>query len=153
GLRLGGPRPPTPAAPKLRLFTANVDLGSATVVDLSSAILGARADVVCLQEAPDDESYRLAPHLPGYVVRAGGQFILASQWPIVDVSLPPAVAHGVDRFDANFVRYRIAAPGGLVDVYNVHPVSPHGSFDRLRGDGLLYELASGRLFVNRAAYR
>jgi endonuclease/exonuclease/phosphatase family metal-dependent hydrolase len=153
GLRVGGPRPPTPGAPKLRLLTANADLGSATVGELSSAILGARADVVCLQEAPDEESYRLAPHLPGYVVRADGQFIVASKWPIIDVYLPPGVAQGGERFDPNFVRYRIAAPGGLIDVYNVHPASPHGSFDRLRGDGLLYELASGRLFVNRPAYR
>jgi endonuclease/exonuclease/phosphatase (EEP) superfamily protein YafD len=153
GLRLAGPRAPTPGAPRLRLLTANVDLGSATVVELASAIVGTDADIVCMQEAPDDESYRLAPHLPGYVVRADGQFIVASKWPITDVYLPPAIRSDGEIFGASFVRYRIAAPGGLIDVYNVHPVSPHGSFDRLRGDGLFYELVSGRLFVNDKGYR
>jgi endonuclease/exonuclease/phosphatase (EEP) superfamily protein YafD len=153
GLELGGPRAPTPGTPRLRLLTANVDLGSATVIELAAAILGARADIVCMQEAPDDQSYRLAPHLPGYVVRADGQFIVASKFPITDVYVPPGIDHDGESVAPNFVRYRIAAPGGLVDVYNVHPASPHGAFDRLRGDGLLYELASGRLFVNHAAYR
>jgi endonuclease/exonuclease/phosphatase family metal-dependent hydrolase len=153
GLKLGGARVPTPGAQQLRLLTANVDLGSATVVELSTAILGARADIVCMQEAPPDESYRLAPHLPGYVVRADGQFIVASKWPITDVYLPPAFKRGDQYFGANFVRYRIAAPGGVIDVYNAHPASPHGSFDRLRGDGLFYELVSGRLFVNDKGYR
>ncbi|HVU49079.1 MAG TPA: endonuclease/exonuclease/phosphatase family protein, partial [Polyangia bacterium] len=152
GLRLHGPRAPTPGAPRFRLLSANVDLGSATVGELASVILGARADVVCLQEAPGDESYRLAPHLPGYVVRADGQFIVASRFPITDVYVPPALEADGARVDPNFVRYRIAMPGGLVDVYNMHPASPHNAFDRLRGDGLLHELASGRLFVNHKAF-
>ena len=153
GLKLGGARVPTPGAQQLRLLTANVDLGSATVLELASAILDARADIVCMQEAPADQPYRLAPHLPGYVVRADGQFIVASKWPITDVYLPLGIRHDGQPFGSNFVRYRIAAPGGVIDVYNMHPASPHGSFDRLRGDGLFYEIVSGRLFVNDKGYR
>jgi endonuclease/exonuclease/phosphatase (EEP) superfamily protein YafD len=151
-LGLGGARTPTPGAPKLRLFSANVDLGSATAPKVAEAILASGADVALMQEAPDDESFRLAPHLPGYVVRADGQFIVASKFPITDVYLPPGIKYDGENFGPNFVRYRVAAPGGLIDVYNFHPVSPHHSFDRLRGDGLVHEVLSGHILVNHFAY-
>jgi endonuclease/exonuclease/phosphatase (EEP) superfamily protein YafD len=149
-LHVGGARAATPGA--LRLFSSNVDLGSATAPALAAAILASGADIALMQEAPDDVSFRLAPHLPGYVVRADGQFIVASRFPITDVYLPDGMKYDGENFGPSFVRYRVDAPGGLVDVYNLHPVSPHNSFDRLRGDGLLYELVSGRILFNHSAY-
>jgi vancomycin resistance protein VanJ len=153
GLELRGARAPTPGATRLRVLSYNVDRGALSADALTSAIRGADADVVCLQEATGGEVAPLARALPGYAVRGDGQFVFASRFPIVDVYLPPRIPHAGQTHDANFVRYRVAAPGGLVDVYNVHPVSPHGAFDRLRGGGLLHELASGRFLRNDEAFR
>jgi endonuclease/exonuclease/phosphatase (EEP) superfamily protein YafD len=152
GLELGGARARAGGAPRLRVMTFNIDARSARAPDLVAVLREADADVICLQEAHGDEAALYRRQLPGYVVRGDGQFIVASKHPIVDVYLPPGVSHGGESRDGAFVRYRIAAPGGLMDVYNVHPVSPHGPFDHLRGAGLLRELASGHLLVNRDAF-
>jgi endonuclease/exonuclease/phosphatase (EEP) superfamily protein YafD len=146
GLELRGGSTAKAGVPALRIMSCNVDLASAGAADLAAAVRAADPDVVCLQEAIDELAPALARQLPDYVVRGDGQFIVASRLPIVDVYRP---ASSEDRF----VRYRIAAPGGLIDVYNAHPVSPHGSFDHLRGAGLLHELGSGRFFVNHDGFR
>jgi endonuclease/exonuclease/phosphatase (EEP) superfamily protein YafD len=153
GLELPVGRAARAGQPSLRIMSCNIDLGSASTDELSAAIRAAAPDVVCLQEARGDEVAPLARHLPEYVVRADGQFIVASKLPIVDVYHPPRIERGGEPVDPRFIRYRVETPAGLVDVYNVHPVSPHGSFDRLRGEGLLHELASGRFFVNRDGFR
>jgi endonuclease/exonuclease/phosphatase family metal-dependent hydrolase len=44
------------------------------------------------------------------------------------------------------MRYVLASPIGPVAVYNVHPVSPRLGLYSLRGQGLRYEILSGRLF-------
>jgi endonuclease/exonuclease/phosphatase (EEP) superfamily protein YafD len=152
GLELGGPRARTAGAPRLRIMSFNVDSRSARAPELTAVLRSTGADVICLQEAHGEEAPIYARQLPGYVVRGDGQFVVASKLPIVDVYLPRGISHGGESRDGAFVRYRLAAPGGLVDVYNLHPVSPHGPFDRLRGAGLLRELVSGRLFVNRDAF-
>ena len=152
GLALHGARARTPGAVPLRIMTFNVDLTSASYSTLGVQIRASSPDIVLLQEAPEDEPGLLTPQLPGYFVRADGQFVIATKFPITDVYLPPQVRYGGESFDANFVRYRLDAPGGPIDVYNTHPVSPHSQFDRLRGRGLLYELASGRFFSNHEAF-
>lgn len=152
GLKLSGPRAPTHGAVHLRVMSCNIDLGSSSAAELVAAIRSVDPDVVCLQEARGDEVRPLAESLPGYTVRGDGQLIVASKYAITDVYTPPRIPHAGETHDPNFVRYRIAAPGGLVDLYNIHPVSPHSSFDRLRGEGLLYELASGRFFFNHEGF-
>ena len=153
GLKLSGPRAPTAGAVHLRVMSCNIDLGSSSAAELVAAIRSVDPDVVCLQEARGDEVRPLAEALPGYTVRGDGQFIVASKYAVTDVYAPPWLRHAGERHDPNFIRYRIAAPGGPLDLYNIHPVSPHGSFDRLIGGGLLHELASGRFFVNHEAFR
>ena len=112
-------------------MTFNVDSTPLGSVELAAAIRAAAADIVCLQEARSEQSGALSKLLPGYLVRGDGQFVVASKYPIVDVYLPPRIVHEGAHFDVPFVRYRIDAPGGLIDLYNIHPVSPHGSFDKL----------------------
>jgi vancomycin resistance protein VanJ len=153
GLSVHGPRAPADGAVRLRVMSCNIDLSSASADALAGAIRASDADVICLQEARGDEVGPLRERLPAYTVRGDGQFIIASKYRISDVYLPPDVPWGTMEHRPNFVRYRIEAPGGTVDVYNIHPVSPHGSFDRLRGVGLLHELASGRFFSNHEGFR
>jgi endonuclease/exonuclease/phosphatase (EEP) superfamily protein YafD len=153
GLRLAGARAPTPGAARLRVLSCNVDLASALNGRLAAVVHATDPDLVLLQETPEEEVGVLTPQLPGYFVRRDGQFVVASKHPILDVYFPPPLRQAGEDHDANFVRYRVRAPGGLVDVYDVHPVSPHASFDRLRGAGLLHELATGHFFVNQDAFR
>ena len=153
GLHLHGARASAAGAARLRVMSCNIDLASASFAALGDAIRSVAPDIALLQEAPEDEAGLLAPQLPGYFVRADGQFLVASKYPITDVYLPPQVHLNDENFDANFVRYRVSAPGGVIDVYNAHPFSPHSQFDRLRGGGLMYELASGRFFTNHEAFR
>jgi endonuclease/exonuclease/phosphatase (EEP) superfamily protein YafD len=152
GLELHGARATAAGATRLRVFSCNVDLASASAGELAAAIRAAAPDLVLLQEAPDGEAGLLARELPGYLVRADEQFVVASKYAILDVYVAPATTHEGVYFAPSFARYRIDAPGGPIDVYDVHPSSPHGAFDHLRGPGLLHELASGRLFVNHDAF-
>jgi endonuclease/exonuclease/phosphatase family metal-dependent hydrolase len=153
GLHLGGSRAAAAGAHRLRVLSCNVDLASASVGALAAAIRAAAPDLVLLQEAPDGEAGLLARELPGYLVRGDAQFVVASKYAILDVYLTPPT--GLDRiyFAPSFARYRIDAPGGPIDVFNMHPTSPHGAFDHLRGPGLLHELVSGRIFVNHDAIK
>jgi vancomycin resistance protein VanJ len=153
GLKLSGPRAPTAGAVHLRVMSCNIDLGSSSASELVAAIRSVDPDIVCLQEARGDEVRPLAEGLPGYTVRRDGQFIVASKYAITEVYAPPWLPHAGEKHDPNFIRYRIAAPGGPLDLYDIHPVSPHGAFDRLIGGGLLHELASGRFFFNHEAFR
>jgi vancomycin resistance protein VanJ len=133
-------------------MSCNIDESADGEADLMAAIRAEDPDIVCLQEVRGDEVALLVRGLPGYVVRRDGQFIVASKHPIVDVYVAPRIPGGEAPIPT-FVRYRIRAPGGLLDLYNLHPVSPHGPFDHLRGAGLLRELATGRFFVNHDAFR
>jgi vancomycin resistance protein VanJ len=153
GLELHLPRSVAASRDHLRVMSVNVDLGSGSVKELGAAIRAAAPDLVLLQAAPDDEAARLAPELPGYVLRSDDQFVVASKYPIGDAYLPEPLSHKGIYFRPSFARYRIDAPGGPVDVYNVHPWSPHGAFDHLRGQGLLHEIVSGRLFANDDGFR
>ena len=155
GLSVRGARAPDAGAAHLRVMSCNVDENTRGGADLVAAIRAEDPDIVCLPEARGDELPVLARSLPGYVVRGDGQFIVASKHPIVDVYRPPAMSRDGETQAPTFVfvRYRILAPGGLLDLYNMHPVSPHVPFDDLRGVGLLHELATGRFFVNHEAFR
>jgi endonuclease/exonuclease/phosphatase (EEP) superfamily protein YafD len=153
GLELHGRRAVAADAAPLRVLSCNVDLGSALVEEVAAAIRAAAPDLALLQEAPPDELERLSPLLPGYVLRADDQFVIASKYPIIDAYLAPPTTHDGVYFRPAFARYRVEAPGGPIDVYDVHPLSPHDAFGRLWGDGLLHEIASGRLFVNRDGFR
>jgi endonuclease/exonuclease/phosphatase (EEP) superfamily protein YafD len=153
GLELHGGRAVAAGAAPLRIFSCNADLGSASFAALAEAILAAAPDVALLQEAPAEEAAGLAPLLPGYVVRGDDQFVIASKLPIIDAYLAPPTDQDRIYFRPAFARYRIGAPGGPIDLYDIHPVSPHGPFGHLIGEGLLHELLSGRFFKNHDGFR
>jgi vancomycin resistance protein VanJ len=153
GLSVRGARAPKPEAARLRVMSCNVDESADGHADLLAVIRAEAPDVLCLQEVRGDELALLIRSLPGYVVRRDSQFIVASKHPIVDVYLPPRIADDGETRDPSFVRYRIRAPGGLLDLYNIHPVSPHSPFDHLRAAGLMRELGTGHFFVNHDGFR
>jgi endonuclease/exonuclease/phosphatase (EEP) superfamily protein YafD len=153
GLEVHLPRAIAASRDHLRILSVNVDLGSGSVAELGAAIRVEAPDIVLLQAAPEGEAALLAPEIPGYVVRADDQFVVASKYPIGDAYVPEPLMHKGIYFRPSFARYRIDAPGGPIDVYNMHPWSPHGAFDHLRGQGLVHEIASGHLFANDDGFR
>jgi endonuclease/exonuclease/phosphatase (EEP) superfamily protein YafD len=153
GLELHGARAVAAGAAPLRIFSCNADLGSASAEEIADAIHATGPDLALLQEAPPDEAAALAPLLPGYAVREDDQFVIASKLPIIDAYLAPATMQDGIYFRPAFARYRIGAPGGPIDVYDIHPVSPHGPFGHLMGQGLRHELLSGRFFANHDGFR
>jgi endonuclease/exonuclease/phosphatase (EEP) superfamily protein YafD len=146
GLKLAGPNAATPGAPQLRVLSFNVDSGRNSVPDIVAEILGARADVVLLQESAKRVDDAVAAALTGFATRTSGQFFFASRYPIADVYEPPKVKfRGVQR-SPRFVRATIETPLGRLDVYNVHLISPRDPLEDVRGEGFIVGLRSGAVF-------
>jgi vancomycin resistance protein VanJ len=151
GLTLSFPRHPTAGAAELRVFSFNVDAAAFGLDGIVAAIRSANPDVVMLQEMPDGGAARLAPQLPDYHVAASGQFFLASRLPIVETFDPPKIVFDGVLRSPHFVRYRLLGPQGPIQVYNVHPPSPHMGLEELRGEGLRQEIGSGHILGNQRA--
>lgn len=149
GLHFGGRATPTPGAPRLRVFSYNVDSGRRGLPIIVGQMRASDADVLLLQEAAGIDPAEVEAGLPGFHAAATGQFVVASRFPIVETWAPPKLAvAGVPR-SPRFMRYLIETPGGPVRVYSVHPISPREGLDELRGEGLRGELRQGRLFSSR----
>jgi endonuclease/exonuclease/phosphatase family metal-dependent hydrolase len=153
GLELPAPRRAFAGGPTLRLMTFNVDSAPGDLEGLMRVVHDVDPDIACFQQVQGPELGAVVRALPRHVVRRDGQFIFASRYPIVDAYVPTARVVEGRRFDPGFVRFRVQTPLGLVDVYDIHPRSPHAPFDMFRSNGLAGELASGRLLRNRAAFR
>ena len=137
---------PTPGAAHLRLLSFNIAGGGNQLDEIASAIRDASPDVICLQEAWSGQAGALAAGLTGYHFHTSGQFTMASRFPIAEVFEPPKLEHEGLLRTTRFVRYRLAGPAGLIQLYDVHPPSPRAGFEDLRGEGLREELKSGRIF-------
>jgi vancomycin resistance protein VanJ len=150
GLQLGGGAAPTPGAPRLRIFSYNVDSGRQGLPIILGQMRASGADLMLLQESAGIDPAELEAGLPGFHVEANGQFVVASRFPIAETLAPPkVVVNGVPR-SARYMRYLVETPGGPVLVYSIHPISPREGLDELRGDGLRGELRQGRLFNPKA---
>jgi endonuclease/exonuclease/phosphatase (EEP) superfamily protein YafD len=131
GAALMGPhwsRPRPSGGPSLRLFSYNVWYGERGEEAIRREIEEAHPDVVVMQAiAPPVVDY-FRGYFHGWQLRADGEFLIASRFPIVK-SDPP------DPDDA-FAHYQLATPLGTIDLFNMHPDSPRGAFEALRGEGL-----------------
>jgi endonuclease/exonuclease/phosphatase family metal-dependent hydrolase len=136
----------------LRVFSQNIHMGSHGLDRVVSQIKWLRPNVVVLQEAFGPRVEPLRGHFPDWQYHAYDQFVLITPFPIKDVFVPPKIAHGRHQRTARFVRYTLETPHGLVDVFNVHPISPRDGFDELRGEGVSSELGSGRFFTGAARH-
>jgi endonuclease/exonuclease/phosphatase family metal-dependent hydrolase len=85
------------------------------------------------------------------VVHEEGEFMLASRFPLREVTVPdPLPWYGKER-SLRFVRYVVETPLGPTAVYNVHPISPRGAFRAMRRGGTRQAILSGRLLSGEAA--
>jgi endonuclease/exonuclease/phosphatase (EEP) superfamily protein YafD len=145
GLHLSGPRAATPGATRFRIFTANIGLGISGIEPVLDRIRGTDPDVIVLEEVAPDNVATLKAGLSGYAFRALGQFVVASRFPIEGEYLPPPFSVDGAADSRHYTRWRLVTPGGPIQLYAFHPVSPHDAFEKLRGEGLIDEIRSGRI--------
>ncbi len=117
--------PQPTAAAQVRVMTWNVKYcsrGRQAQQQLKDAILGARPDVVLLQDAVDALKGELASGLAGWHTHSQGQFLIASRFPISRVEiLPLALPAGKQT---SLARYRLTIASTPVSLYNIHFESP-----------------------------
>jgi vancomycin resistance protein VanJ len=133
--------------PSFRVLSFNVDSLNHGADDVAAAIEAERPDLVLIQE--------LGTHAAAFIerlqrtfgaVHVSTQFVVASRFPIEEVTDPPRIPYYGKGRSPRFMRYVIATPLGRAAIYNVHPISPRWGFHSLRGQGFRYEIESGRLF-------
>jgi vancomycin resistance protein VanJ len=125
----------SPGGTRLRVLTYNVEWGRRDRGEIAREIIAARPDLVQFQDASGVIANRelrrvLAPER-GWSLRWDGQYIVASRWPIsnlssVDIGFPGSGYHAV--------RSTLTPPDGgpSVTVYNVHLLSPRVGLVLLR---------------------
>ncbi|HEX2660211.1 MAG TPA: endonuclease/exonuclease/phosphatase family protein [Polyangia bacterium] len=147
GLTCSLPHRADPRATHMRLLTFNIHAGYSGVDSIASVISRANADVVLLQENWHGEGEALQSRFPAYQFNVSGQFVLISRYPILEVLEPPQIPMQGQQRSPRFVRYRVGLPDGtVVQLYNLHPLSPREAFEDLRGDGIGVQVKRGRFF-------
>jgi endonuclease/exonuclease/phosphatase (EEP) superfamily protein YafD len=145
GLTLGGSPAPTAGAVRLRLLTMNIALGQDGIERVVKLLRGAQADVVILEGVASENVDPIKAGLADYSVSGIDQFLVASRLPIEPLEGPPPLLEEGFAHSAHSVQPTWATRAGPLRIYATHTTSPHTAFDDLRGDGLLYETASGRM--------
>jgi endonuclease/exonuclease/phosphatase family metal-dependent hydrolase len=141
---------PRPAGPTVRVMSLNVGAGPATIPVVVEQVQQFGGDILLLQDAGARVALRLEGLLEGWTVRADGEFVIAARGAIREVYVPPPLVYATGSGGAHYVHYTLETPLGLIDVFNVHPTTPRPAIEEIRGVGLRYEIASGRLFAGKA---
>jgi endonuclease/exonuclease/phosphatase (EEP) superfamily protein YafD len=151
GLRLPAAPSATAGAFHLRLLTFNIAQGQFGTDKIIAELQANDPDIILLQETTAGQYAELRQSLPGYHHQDSGQFWLASRYPLEEMDQPPFIPHGGKMRSPRFVSYVLQTPAGRVRLFNVHIISPRDALDEVHGEGLKYEIASGRLFRGTAA--
>lgn len=133
--------------PSFRVLSFNVDSLNRGGDQVAAAIESERPDLLLVQELGARAASfieRLQRTFPA--VHVSTQFVIASRFPIEEVTDPPRIPYYGRGRSPRFMRYVVATPLGRLAVYNVHPISPRWGFQSIRGEGFRYEISSGRLF-------
>jgi endonuclease/exonuclease/phosphatase (EEP) superfamily protein YafD len=114
----------------IRLLTYNVWLGQGGRDAIRGQLQAARPDIVLFQVTNTlTESIFDEPSFRGWHRRRDGRFSVCSRFPIAAVFVPEGLS---SDNGPPFVRYTLETQLGLVDLFNVHVVSPRPAFNELR---------------------
>lgn len=154
GLTLSFPSSAPAGAPRLKILSYNVNSGYGGFPDVAAEIRAHAPDLVFIQELPYWAAAPLVEELKrSYaVVESAEQFVVASRFPISASVDPTRLPYYGRQRSPRFMKYEIATPLGAISFYNLHTVSPRGSFYSVRGQGLRREIMSGRLFAGAASH-
>ena len=146
GLRLGGPRAPTPGATHLRVFSANIGMGGEGIQPIFDRARATLPDVIALEEVGEDIIPSCRP--ASRTTRFPRPRPVRDHQSLSDSGCPPAALRpGRRRTGAGPLReLPDRHAGGPIRFYVVHPVSPHEPFSTMRGRHLRNEVLSGRAF-------
>ena len=116
----------TDAAPRLRLFSANVLIGKGEVGGYAREIRASKPDIVVLQEASPafhaalQQTGALTDLLHEVVLPRSDPFsmVVASRWPLENIGIVPAQGRPV------LVRVTVAVPGQHVRLLATHVIAP-----------------------------
>lgn len=116
--------------PTIRVLSYNVWQGMRGSSALRAEVLAARPDLVLFQTSSREADRVFEdPYFARWTVRREARLTLASRYPVGDCR----TAEGLSTESGPpFVRCTVATPLGLVDVFNVHAISPRRGLDRLR---------------------
>lgn len=138
-----------------RLLSYNVNSVAAGSAAVAARIIEQKPDVVVLEElfakSPEVDDLVRRLKLEYAVVRASGQFVLASRFPVRSSAEPAGFSFDGKQHSSHCMRYELETPAGPLVVYVVHPVSPRRVINAVRGAGIRRELSSGRLFDGASA--
>ena len=139
------------SSPAIRVMSFNVSHARHGVSAVLAQAREFGADIVLLQDSGAGMVQPLMKALQDWQVNHAGEFLLATRFPIRSTYVPPALDYPQGTGGAHYVLYTLDTPVGLVDVFNVHPITPRPGLEEVRGRGLREELASGRLLAGKAS--
>ena len=138
GLHLNLPRS---RRPSIRLLTYNVWFGARDPAAIAREVAAADPDIVLFQAAAHAADVALkAPPFDHLHYLHESDFAVASRYPIRVVA---AGRSNPPRLGPPWVRFEVDTPLGAIALFSVHPHSPRGAFQELRGRGLLRLLPGG----------
>lgn len=143
GYSFGRPAPQEPG--QIRVMTWNTYYGRVDNDAIRTLILSESPDIFVGQATAHrtKELFRTDP--AGYHLESDQEFFLLTRFPVVDKESHADVPDHYGEYHANFMRYTLQTPKGLIDVISMHPKSPRTGVDRLRGMGFRTRLARGDL--------
>ena len=131
----------------LRLMTYNVQLWQRrNVPAILSEILAADPDVLCLQDARDAKSTRLASYFQRRNVAMFGQYVFVTKFPILDATVGDISYDGETH---TYLRARIDVAGTDVVIFTAHLVTPRDALSPL-GSPALWRLGLSEIRQNQS---
>lgn len=145
--------PSSTTGPKLRVLSYNANSNYGGVAAIAAEIESYDPDVVVVQELfMGTSSLQEALRARYPYINTSSQFLLASKRPISKVVEPPQIPFFGKLRSPRFMQYELETALGPLTLFSVHPVSPRGGIQALRGSGLSRELPSGRLFRGETSH-
>lgn len=142
GYQLGG-RHET-ATPVIRVMSWNTYFGRLENETIRYLVAKENPDIFIAQATAKRTRDLFTVETGGYTIDHHDEYFLATRFPIVEKYVPPNLPED-PAHAANFVRWTLQTPFGLVDVYDIHPRSPRVGLASIRGRGLRTRLTEGDL--------
>ena len=116
----------------LRVLTYNIKNGSRDQKAIARELTTAKPDIVLFQEMSGRVIKTVNPIFAGWNVSIMGQFLVASRYPISDMSICERADRTVPHHGA---RCQIKIADKIITVYAVHLISPRNGLGSLRHKG------------------
>lgn len=138
----------TPRGPTLKLLSLNVNSAAVGAERLLALVDELGPDLVLFQEAPWSGALHDGLRQRFAHFDASTQFLLASRYPILERTEPSSIAIDGEQRSPRFMRYVLDSNLGKLAAYNLHPISPRGSFGVSSLRGARHQFRKSSLWEN-----